>query len=104
MLYYVSYSKWTDSDLHKNHLKTFFARKYDSETIVKLRSVHVKLCFIACSLTSLGSYGIISCFYAFLALIPWFGTGSMVSLIPSLITYPIQTRKIWFEFYLPVQN
>jgi hypothetical protein len=54
---------------------------------VKLRSGHVKLCFIACSLTSLGSDGIISSFFAFLALIPWFSTGSMVSLIPSFITY-----------------
>jgi hypothetical protein len=37
--------------------------------------------------TSLGSDGIISSFYAFLALIPWFSTGSMVSPIPSFITY-----------------
>jgi hypothetical protein len=39
------------------------------------------------SLTSLGSDSIISSFYAFLSLIPWLSTGSMVSLIPSFITY-----------------
>jgi hypothetical protein len=37
--------------------------------------------------TCFASDGIISSFYAFLALIPWFSTGSMVSLIPSFITY-----------------
>jgi hypothetical protein len=64
----------------------------DLRLIPKLSSnsglVNVKLCVIACSLTNLGSDGIISSFYAFLALIPWFSTGSMVSLIPSFITYP----------------
>jgi hypothetical protein len=64
-----------------------FGSATDSYTIVKLRSGDVNLCFIACSLTKLGPDGIISSFYAFLALIPWFSTGSMVSLIPSIIIY-----------------
>jgi hypothetical protein len=45
--------------------------------------------FTYCSLTSLGSDGIVSSFYAILALMPWFSTGSMVSLIPSFITYRV---------------
>jgi hypothetical protein len=71
----------------KSDLSDGFGSATDSSNIVKLRSGHVKLCFIAGSLTSLGSDGIISSFYAFLALIPWFSTGSMVSLIQSFITY-----------------
>jgi hypothetical protein len=49
---------------------------------------------------SLGSDGIISSFYAFLALIPWLSTGSMVSLIPSFITY-IESLRILLEKHPP---
>jgi hypothetical protein len=73
----------------KSDMSDGFESATDSQTIVKLWSGQVKLCFIACSLTSLGSDSIISSFYASLALIPWFSTGSMVSLIPSFITYSI---------------
>jgi hypothetical protein len=66
-------NKFTGSEVRRNCSKMWntksdmsdgFGSATDSYTIVKLRSGHVKLCFIACSLSSLGSDCIISSFYA----------------------------------------